>query len=72
MPTGCSWPTPGVPAGTSTSIFSDRRFTTYSVEKLGFPLRAFVRLPDIKTDNWWQGFAEANREDARKAIAIVR
>jgi hypothetical protein len=45
---------------------------TYSVEKLGFPLRALFRLPGIETDNCGQVFAEANREDFRKAIAVGR
>jgi hypothetical protein len=49
-----------------------REEPTYPVEKLGFPLRALFGLPGIETDNCGQVFAEANREDFRKAIAVGR
>jgi len=50
----------------------ERGKSAYSVEKLGFPLRALFRIPGIDTDNCGQVFAEANREDLREAIAVGR
>jgi hypothetical protein len=48
------------------------RESAYSVEKLGFPLRALFRIPGIEIDHCGQAFAEANREDLREAIAVGR
>ncbi|MGB7738346.1 MAG: hypothetical protein WBM03_04475, partial [Steroidobacteraceae bacterium] len=54
----------------SASMLGERRETTYSVEKLGFPQRALFRLPRIESDNCSQVFAEAILEDSRRAIAV--
>ena len=52
--------TPRIPAPTADAV-GDR--STYSVEKLGFPLHALFHLQSIESDNSRQVFVEPSRDD---------
>jgi hypothetical protein len=56
----------------SVSNVTDRLLLAYSVEKLGFPLRALFHLQSIESDNSRQVFVEPSRDDPGEVSTFWR